>query len=309
MPEEEYSKHYKFLEPTEWLTFDEIFRLTKLFVRCGVQKVRLTGGEPLLRPNLTTIVSQLTTVVGINDMTLTTNGMLLSQYAAALKTAGLKRLTVSLDTLDDKIFKQMNGGKGNIQTVLEGIEAAEQAGFDSIKLNAVIQKGINDHTVLDLIERFRGTKHIVRFIEYMDVGNCNHWDMSSVIPSQELLKMISNRYPLRALEPNYRGEVAERYAYRDGQGEIGFISSVSQPFCRDCSRARLSTDGKIFTCLFANKGTDLRTALRSGASDDALLNIIKTTWQRRTDRYSEERTSFLASQKIFEKVEMFQIGG
>lgn len=308
MPEEEYSKHYKFLEPAEWLTFDEIFRVVKLFVDGGVQKVRLTGGEPLLRPRLEDLIVQLS-ALNITDLALTTNGMLLKEHAKALHNAGLKRLTVSLDTLDEELFLKMSGGKGSVQTVLEGIETAGKAGFESIKINAVIQKNVNERTVLELMERFRGTKHVVRFIEYMDVGNCNHWDLSSVVSSKELLAEINQYHPLRSLQPNYKGEVAERYEYIDGKGEIGFISSVSQPFCGNCSRARISTDGKIFTCLFANKGTDLRHAMHAGASDEKLLNIIRTTWQQRSDRYSEERSSFLSAHKNIEKVEMFQIGG
>ncbi len=309
MPEEEYSKHYKFLAPEQWLSFDEILRLTKIFIRLGVRKVRLTGGEPLLRPGLAGLIADLNKIEGITDLALTTNGILLAQHAGSLKAAGLERLTVSLDTLDEKLFKRMSGNKGSVREVLEGIKAAEAAGFDSVKINAVVQKNVNEETVLDLVEYFRGTRHIVRFIEYMDVGNCNHWEMTSVVPSKNLFDRINSRYPLRPLAKKYRGEVAERCEYADGKGEIGFISSVSQPFCGDCSRARLSTDGKIFTCLFAGKGVDLRQSLRSGASDEELSALIAQTWQARTDRYSEERTSFLNSQKTLPKVEMFQIGG
>ncbi|OGX24369.1 MAG: cyclic pyranopterin phosphate synthase [Omnitrophica WOR_2 bacterium RIFCSPHIGHO2_01_FULL_48_9] len=309
MPEEEYSKNYTFLKRTDWLSFAEIIRLTKIFVSLGVSKVRLTGGEPLLRPNLDQLIRSLNEIPGIDDIALTTNGLLLAEQAQKLHAAGLHRLTVSLDTLDEKIFAQMNGGRGEVKHILAAIQAAEKAGFDSVKINTVVQKGVNDHTLLGMVDYFRGTPHVIRFIEYMDVGNCNHWDMTSVVPSAEILQMISRKYPLKELAPHYDGEVAERYTFADGKGEVGFVSSVTQPFCASCSRARISTDGKIFTCLFAGTGTDLRTPLRNGASDDELQNIIVTVWKKREDRYSEERSSFLTSHKNSHKVEMFQIGG
>ncbi len=291
MPDQE-SKHYSFLKKEEWLTFEEILRLVGLFVQVGVKKVRLTGGEPLLRPKLADLVQELSHISGIEDLALTTNGSLLEASAHELKKSGLKRLTVSLDTLDSRIFKHLSGQKGSVSDVLNGIKAAENAGFESIKINVVIQKGVNDTKLLDLVEYFRGTKHVIRFIEYMDVGNCNHWESRYVVPSKEILAVIQEKYPLKPLDSNYYGEVAERYEFLDGQGEIGFISSVSQPFCQSCTRARLSTDGKFYTCLFASDGTDLRALLRQGASDEVLLNTIKTVWQKRTDRYSELRDGF-----------------
>ena len=309
MPEEEYSKHYTFLKPESWLTYAEIFRLTKIFVSQGVEKVRLTGGEPLLRPGLSGLIRDLSTIEGIDDLALTTNGLLLEQYTDELKRAGLKRLTVSLDTLDPQIFRHMSGGKGDVEQVLRGIAAAERAGFKNIKINTVVQKGVNDHTILDLIEHFRGSGHIIRFIEYMDVGNCNHWDLSNVVSSASLLKTIQAHFPLDPLSANYNGEVAARYRFRDGAGEIGFISSVTQPFCGSCTRARLSTDGKIYTCLFASSGSDIRLRLRSGAGDAELRDFIQTLWSKREDRYSEQRNSFNASHKASQRIEMFQIGG
>ena len=305
MPDQE-AKHYSFLKQNEWLTFDEIYRLTRLFVDVGVKKVRLTGGEPLLRPNLPQLIFQLSQISGIEDLALTTNASLLAAHANDLKKAGLKRLTVSLDTLDSRIFKHMSGQKGSVTQVLDGIKAAEEAKFESIKINVVIQKGVNDSHFMDLIDYFRGTKHVIRFIEYMDVGNCNHWESQYVLPSKEILKIIQQKYPLKALDSNYYGEVAERYEFVDGKGEIGFISSVSQPFCQSCTRARVSADGKFYTCLFASQGTDFRALLRSGASDKVLLERIKFVWQSRSDRYSELRSQPHA---LSQKVEMFQIGG
>lgn len=309
MPEKEFSQHYKFLQEKEWLTFAEVTRLTKLLVRLGVTKVRLTGGEPLLRPHLADLIQQLITIPEIEDLALTTNGSLLAENVEKLRLSGLKRLTVSLDTLDPKIFKTMSGQKSSLENVLQGIQAADKAGFTAIKINVVVKRGINDHTVLDLVEHFRGTPHIVRFIEYMDVGNCNHWALNSVVPSSELVKMIHARYPLEPLEANYYGEVASRYRYKDGKGEIGFVSSISQPFCQSCTRARLSTDGQLFTCLFASQGKDLRTPLRNRASDEALLDLLTQIWRKREDRYSELRTELLKQQQSIHKVEMFQIGG
>ncbi len=310
MPEKEYSEHYQFLKKEEWLNFDEIFRLTKLFVSLGVLKVRLTGGEPLLRPGLPELIGRLSKILEIEDLALTTNGSHLRQQVQTLKDAGLKRLTVSLDTLDEEIFYAMSGNLGSVAEVLEGIKEAGRVGFKKIKINVVIQKGINDHTVLDLVKYFKGTGHIIRFIEYMDVGNCNHWKSAFVVPSSEIVHRINQVFPLKAVQANYSGEVALRYEYLDSSGEIGFISSVTEPFCGSCSRARLSTDGKIYTCLFASQGTDLRAPLRNGASDEKLLEIIRNVWKKRTDRYSEERLRLSVSQKIpARKVEMFQIGG
>jgi cyclic pyranopterin phosphate synthase len=307
MPRETYHDKYRFLGSHERLSFDEIVRLARLFVQLGVRKLRLTGGEPLLRPNLSDLVGDLTTIPGVEDVALTTNGVLLAKYASELKAAGLKRITVSLDSLDPAVFARMSGGFGGVDQVLEGIEQARRAGFEPLKINAVVQRGVNDHTALDLVARFRGTRVIVRFIEYMDVGNRNEWRPEMVVPSKELMARIGERWPLVSLEPGYRGEVAERYAFTDGEGEIGFISSVSQPFCGDCSRVRLSSDGMIYTCLFATQGTSLRDLLRGGASDDQLLEFIAGVWRKRADRYSELRAS--QPHREERKVEMFYIGG
>ena len=309
MPRETYHEKYRFLGSHERLSFDEIVRLARLFVQLGVRKLRLTGGEPLLRANLADLIGDLTAIPGVEDVALTTNGVLLAKCAAELKAAGLKRITVSLDSLDPEIFARLSGGFGGLEDVLDGIEHARRAGLEPIKINAVIQRGVNDHTALELVKHFRGTGVIVRFIEYMDVGNRNHWRQELVVPSKELVARISEHWPLRPLEREYRGEVAERYAFADGQGEVGFISSVTQPFCGDCSRARLSSDGVIYTCLFATHGTSLRDGLRGGASDDQLLDIIRNVWLSRTDRYSELRARLRSSAPEQRKVEMFYIGG
>jgi cyclic pyranopterin phosphate synthase len=309
MPRETYHERYRFLGSHERLSFDEIVRLARLFVQLGVRKLRLTGGEPLLRTNLPDLIGDLTDIAGVEDVALTTNGVLLARYASELKAAGLRRVTISLDSLDPQVFASMSGGFGGVDEVLDGIEHARRAELTPIKVNAVVQRGVNDHTVLALAERFRGTGVIVRFIEYMDVGNRNHWRSELVVPSRELAASISARWPLRALEPEYRGEVARRYAFNDGQGEIGFISSVSQPFCGECSRARLSSDGVLYTCLFATHGTSLRDALRGGASDDHLLELMRGVWHKRADRYSEQRASLRGSAGEERKVEMFYIGG
>jgi len=309
MPRETYHERYRFLGSHERLSFDEIVRATRLFVRLGVRKLRLTGGEPLLRANLPDLIGDLTDIAGVEDVALTTNGMLLARYATELKAAGLNRVTVSLDSLDPQVFAHLSGGFAGLSEILDGIEQARRVELAPIKINAVVQRGVNDHTVLELVERFRGSGVIVRFIEYMDVGNRNHWRPELVVPSRELLARISERWPLTALEPAYRGEVAQRYAFTDGQGEVGFISSVSQPFCGDCTRARLSSDGVIYTCLFATHGTSLRDALRGGASDEALLELIRGVWLKRADRYSEQRAILRRTAHEERKVEMFYIGG
>lgn len=309
MPRETFHEHYRFLKSNERLSFEEITRLTRLFVGLGVRKVRLTGGEPLLRPNLPELVGELTALPGVRDVALTTNGVLLAQHAAELKANGLHRITVSLDSLDPEVFKAMCGGFAELDRVLEGIAAAQAAGLTPIKLNAVVERGRNDHTVLELIERFRGSGIIVRCIEYMDVGNRNHWSLERVVPSRELLDRIGSRWPVSPVRENYRGEVAERYAFDDGSGEIGFISSVTNPFCGDCTRARLSSEGVLYTCLFATSGTDLRTPLRNGASDDELRDLIARTWQARADRYSEQRASLGSGEHPLRKIEMYYIGG
>ncbi len=310
MPEKEYSNHYRFLKKSQWLSFEEIIRLTKVFVSMGVTKIRLTGGEPLLRPGLPELIEDLNKIEGVEDIALTTNGSLLGQLARKLKTSGLKRLTVSLDTMDEDIFYAMSGNLGSVAEILSGIKEAQRVGFQEIKINVVVQKGVNDHAILDLVRYFKGSGHILRFIEYMDVGNCNHWKSEFVLPSVDILKRIQSVFPLKPLQAQYPGEVASRYEYLDGSGEIGFISSVTQPFCGNCTRMRLSTDGKIYTCLFSGEGTDLRTALRAGASDEQLFFLAANVWKNRVDRYSQTR--FLQSQdisKFHRKVEMFQIGG
>lgn len=307
MPRETFHENYQFLKSNDRLSFEEIVRLTRLFVSLGVRKVRLTGGEPLLRANLPDLVGELTSLAGVDDVALTTNGMLLAKYAAELKANGLMRVTVSLDSLDEEVFRKMSGGFGGLEQVLSGIHAAQEAGLTPIKINAVVERGLNDHTALDLVGHFRGSGIIVRFIEYMDVGNRNHWSLDRVVPSRELMRRVHARWPVRPLAENYRGEVAERYVFEDGVGEIGFISSVTEPFCGACSRARLSSDGMLYTCLFATQGHDLRTSLRQGASDAELLERIRGVWRARSDRYSELRaTAHDQSQK---KVEMYYIGG
>jgi cyclic pyranopterin phosphate synthase len=306
MPQHTFHEGYRFLKSTERLSFDEIVRLARIAASLGVRKLRITGGEPLLRPNLSDLVGDLSTLPGIEDVALTTNGMLLAKYATELKAAGLSRITISLDSLDPEVFAKMSGGFGGVDEVLAGIEAARLAGLAPIKVNAVIQRGVNDHTALQLVEHFRGSGVIVRFIEYMDVGNRNEWRSELVLPSRELAAAIHARWPMTPRERNYHGEVAERYAFDDGQGEIGFISSVSQPFCRDCSRARLSSDGVLYNCLFATQGSDLRGPLRGGASDAELQELLATIWRRRDDRYSERRGGVEA---VVRKVEMFHIGG
>ncbi len=308
MPRETFHESYRFLKSNERLDFAELLRLARVFVRAGVKKLRITGGEPLLRPNLSDLIGDLTSLPGIEDIALTTNGMLLAKYATELKAAGLTRITVSLDTLDPGVFAQMSGGFGGVAEVLDGIEHARRAGLAPIKINTVVQRGVNDHTLLDLIEHFRGTGVIVRFIEYMDVGTRNHWNPALVVPSRELAARIHARWPIVPRERHYRGEVAERHLFEDGAGEIGFISSVSQPFCGDCSRARISSDGSFYTCLFATQGMDLRGPLRAGATDDELFELIRGVWSGRRDRYSELRASMRDAAGLH-KVEMNYIGG
>jgi GTP 3',8-cyclase len=308
MPRETFHESYRFLKSSERLDFPEILRLARVFVRAGVKKLRITGGEPLLRPNLPDLIGDLTSLPGIEDIALTTNGVLLPKYATELKAAGLNRITVSLDTLDPDVFSKMSGGFGGVAEVLEGIEHARRAGLAPIKVNTVVQRGVNDHTLLDLVEHFRGTGIIVRFIEYMDVGTRNHWNPALVVPSRELAARIHARWPIAPRDRNYRGEVAERHVFDDGAGEIGFISSVSQPFCGDCSRARISSDGSFYTCLFATEGVDLRGPLRAGATDDELHELIRGVWTGRRDRYSELRASMRDAAGLH-KVEMNYIGG
>jgi cyclic pyranopterin phosphate synthase len=291
-------------EASSRLGFDEMETLVRGFVRLGVSKLRLTGGEPLLRKRLPELVSRLARISSIEDLALTTNGSLLAQHAQALRDAGLQRLTISLDALDPIIFRRLSGDRGRVDDVLAGIAAAHAAGFVGLKLNCVVQRGINDGEALRLLEHFRGSGHIVRFIEYMDVGTCNGWDASRVLPSTELRDRIHARWPLQSLDASYRGEVASRYEFADGAGEIGFVSSVSAPFCGDCHRARVSADGKLYTCLFAGDGSDLRPALQGG--ELALSEHVAGLWSGRGDRYSELRGRAGSSRK---HVEMFLVGG
>jgi cyclic pyranopterin phosphate synthase len=312
MPAELYGEDHRFLPRAHWLTPGEIKRVAGVFLQLGVKKIRLTGGEPLLRRDIVDIVSGLAELKGADDIALTTNGSRLATLAAPLAAAGLKRVTVSLDSLDPDVFREMNGGRGELASVLAGIEAARAAGLP-IKLNTVVERGKNDHTVLDLVERFRGTGVIVRFIEFMDVGTVNGWRPKQVVPSKELLARLRERWSLSPMGSNYRGEVAKRYAFDDGQGEIGFISSVSEPFCGDCHRARLSADGTLYTCLFASAGTDLRGPLRSGANDTELVGLLQNVWRNRADRYSEIRGRLLEHKpegaEPRERVEMYRMGG
>jgi cyclic pyranopterin phosphate synthase len=309
MPKELFHEHYRFLKSQERLSFEEIVRLARLFASLGVRKLRLTGGEPLLRANLADLVGDLTDVDGIDDIALTTNGVLLGQHAVDLKAHGLQRVTVSLDTLDKDVFARMSGGFGALQHSFGGIQAAIAAGLTPVKVNTVIERGLNDHTALDLLERFRGSPVIVRFIEYMDVGNRNNWRPELVVPSRELAARVHARWPMRPISENYKGEVAQRWRFDDGGGELGFISSVSQPFCGACSRARLSSEGKFYTCLFATHGLDLRAPLRAGAGDAEILQLIRGVWNGRTDRYSDLREELRRTAPGAKKIEMNYIGG
>jgi GTP 3',8-cyclase len=305
MPRETFDHDFKFLPHDEILRFEEIARLARLFAGLGVKKIRLTGGEPLVRRDLPRLVALLAAIPGL-DLTLTTNGSLLAKHAQALARAGLTRVTVSLDSLDDATFRAMNDADYPVARVLEGIDAAAAAGMAPIKINMVVKRGVNDAHVLDMAERWRGSGHVVRFIEYMDVGSTNGWRMDDVVPSAKIVEMIGARHPLEPVEPDYRGEVAERWRYRDGAGEIGVISSVTQAFCRDCSRMRLSAEGSLYTCLFAERGHDLKWLLRRGGSDEEIVNEIAAVWRARGDRYSEIRTEETAKAR---KVEMSYIGG
>ncbi|GAB4331007.1 MAG: GTP 3',8-cyclase MoaA [Dehalococcoidia bacterium] len=306
MPKEVFGPDFAFLNRDELLTYEEITRLARIFVDCGVEKIRITGGEPLVRKDLHLLVRQLAAIEGLRDLTLTTNGSLLRKQAANLRDAGLKRVTVSLDSLDDDVFRRMNDVGVPVAVVLDGIAAAAEAGLHPIKVNAVVQRGVNDHTIVDLARYFRGSGHIVRFIEYMDVGTTNGWRMDDVVPAAEIVDRIDAVFPLEPVEANYRGEVARRYRYRDGAGEIGIIASITQPFCRDCTRARLSPEGELFTCLFGARGHDLRSLVRGGATDTEIRERLSSIWRLREDRYSEIRT---AATEPLPRVEMSHIGG
>ena len=309
MPETQYHADYQFLKRQELLSHEEIQRIAAVAVGLGVTKLRLTGGEPLLDKTIPDLIARLSKLSGVDDFALTTNGMLLAPIAQTLADAGLQRVTISLDSLDEETFRRMSGNRGDVTKVLQGIEAAEKAGLTPIKINVVVQRGMNDHQFLDLLEHFRGSGHIVRLIEFMDVGNRNGWRLDQVVPSKEIYQKIHKRWPLRAIDRSYHGEVANRYGYLDGQGEIGFISSITEPFCGACNRARLSADGVLYTCLFATTGTSLREPLRNGADDAELADILSRIWLRRADRYSELRRPEGDEQPLLNKVEMYRMGG
>ena len=306
MPRAVFGRDHAFLPRAELLTFEEIARLVAIFTRLGVEKVRLTGGEPLVRRELPILVQALAAIPGVRDLTLTTNGVLLPEHATELRAAGLDRVTVSLDADDDATFMRMNDAGVPVSRVLAGIEAAEGAGLGPIKLNMVVKRGWNEHAILPMARRFKGTGRILRFIEYMDVGHSNGWRLDEVITADEILSTISAEFPLEPMAPTNAGEVAERYRYVDGGGEIGIIASVSRPFCGDCNRARLSADGQLYTCLFATSGHDLRALLRGGSTDEALESVLRATWEAREDRYSEIRSEETVA---LPKVEMSYIGG
>ncbi|HEX2187030.1 MAG TPA: GTP 3',8-cyclase MoaA [Chloroflexota bacterium] len=318
MPKEIFGRDFQFMPRSELLTFEELTRLARIFVAHGVRKIRLTGGEPLLRRNLEDLVAMLAGIEGLEDLTLTTNGSLLTPARArALKEAGLRRITISLDSLDDTVFKGMNDVGVSVDTVLRAIEAAAAAGLQPIKIDMVVKRGANEESILPMAGHFRHTGHILRYIEYMDVGNTNGWRMTDVVPAAEIVRTVDAVWPVEPASPNYYGEVAERWRYRDGGGEIGVIASVTQPFCGTCTRARLSADGKLYTCLFSGHGHDFRALLRGGAGDDELAAFLARVWGRRSDRYSEIRTAGtaglaeapLAALKARRKVEMSHIGG
>jgi len=314
MPSEVFGERYAFLPKPEILRFEEIERLTRIFAQLGVRKLRITGGEPLLRAELPCLIERLAGIPGVEDLALTTNGVLLAQHAEALRAAGLVRVTVSLDALDEATFQRLSGRRAEVARVLDGIEAARSAGLAPIKINAVVIKGVNEHAVLELVDQFRGTGHILRLIEFMDVGTRNAWDRERVVSADEMLARIDAVYPLEPVAPARAGDVARRYRYRDGAGEIGIIASVSEPFCGGCTRARLSADGQLFTCLFGTQGYDLKALLRGTASDDVVRQRLREIWRRRSDRYSEERGELTmaqpsASGPAHSRVEMNRIGG
>ncbi len=306
MPAEIFGEKYQFLPKAKLLTFEEITRLAQLLIGLGAVKIRLTGGEPLVRNNVEQLVSMLSKLPGLKDLTMTTNGYLLPQKAQLLKDAGLDRISISLDSLDEETFKVMNGRGFSTNKVIDGISAAEEAGFSPLKINSVVQRNVNDSSILDMARYFKERGHTVRFIEYMDVGNRNGWKLDQVGPAEEIVSKIDAEMPLEPINNNYRGEVASRYKYKDGSGEIGIISSVTNPFCGDCTRLRLSPEGRIVTCLFASLGTDLLSPIRAGASDNELTNIVTDVWRARSDRSSEQRSSMT---ERTEKVEMYHIGG
>ena len=306
MPEDSLQGRGVFLPLVKLLTDHEIEDLVYTFVELGVRKLRITGGEPLIRPGLPALIQALAAIPELNDIALTTNGVMLPRLADDLAEAGLGRITVSLDTLDEAVLDRMSGGKARLCQILDGILAAEAAGFRHVKINTVVQRGVNDHTIMDLLDHFRGSGHSVRLIEYMDVGNCNHWDASEVVPSAEWIERINAKWPIRPVQRQTATETAQRYEYMDGRGEIGLISSISKPFCGGCTRARITADGIFYTCLFSNKGTNLMPLIRHNEDPAELRERIRFDWERRDDRYSEERGQPVHDQK---KVEMYRMGG
>ncbi len=306
MPKQAFGRHFQFLPRKEILAFEEVTRLARVFVALGGRKIRITGGEPLIRSDVEKLIAMLDRIDGLRDLTLTTNGSLLKSKARALKEAGLRRITVSLDSLDNDVFEAMNDVEFPVERVLEGIEAAVEAGLTPVKVNMVVKRGVNDHNVVEMARYFRDRGQTVRFIEYMDVGNTNGWRLDDVVPAGDIVGAINAEMPLQPLDPEYRGEVAKRYRYKDGSGEIGVITSVTQPFCGDCTRARLSADGKLYTCLFATKGHDLRSLLRGGSTDEEIAEFLRSVWKTREDRYSELRSSQTPD---LPKVEMSYVGG
>jgi cyclic pyranopterin phosphate synthase len=306
MPEDSLQGRGVFLPLAKLLTDHEIEDLVYTFVDLGVRKLRITGGEPLIRPGIPGLIKTLAAIPQLNDIALTTNGVMLTRLADDLADAGLGRITVSLDTLDKTLLNRMSGGKARLSQILDGISAAESAGFKRLKINTVVQRGVNDHTIMDLLAHFRGSGHSVRLIEYMDVGNCNHWDVSEVVPSAEWIERINAKWPIRPVQKRTAAETAQRFEYMDGQGEIGLISSISNPFCGGCTRARITADGIFYTCLFSNKGTNLMPLIRHNADPADLRERISSDWEQRDDRYSEERDQPGHDQK---KVEMYRMGG
>ena len=306
MPKEVFGRDYEFLTREALLSFEEIERVARSFVRHGVRKLRLTGGEPLMRKGIDDLIARLAQIPDVEDLALTTNGASLGRKAQDLAAAGLHRVTVSLDSMDDTVFMAMNDVGFGVQTVLDGITAASEAGLAPIKINMVVKRGVNDGSILDMAGNFKGSGHTLRFIEYMDVGTTNGWRLDDVVPAREIVEMLDQEFGIEPVDSSYRGEVAQRWRYRDGTGEVGVIASVSQPFCGDCTRARLSAEGVVYTCLFATGGTDLRQVLRAGASDEMLDEVVSGLWMNRADRYSETRSSQTAG---LQKVEMSYLGG
>jgi len=306
MPKDALNGNSVFMSREEWLSDVEIERLVRTFVCLGVAKVRITGGEPLLRPKLVSLIDRLSGISGIEDLALITNGILLPQMAQQLADAGLGRITVSLDSLDENVFTAMTGGRGSVSQVLAGIEAAEEAGFRELKVNAVVQQGVNDHTIMDMVRHFRGSGHILRLIEFMDVGSSNQWSSDRVVPGSTWLKLIHDRWSLRPLESNYPGETARRYSFEDGAGEIGLINSITEPFCGQCSRGRVSADGVFYSCLFSDRGVDLRPLLGGASDPDNLKECIRSFWSERQNRYSEIRGQPNSTES---RVEMYHLGG